>query len=46
LYPGGKAEYLKRFAVALDRSIQSGFILPADRQEILDLAAASYRGLP
>jgi hypothetical protein len=46
LYPGGKAEYLKRFAVALDRSIQSGFILSADRQEILDLAGASYRGVP
>ncbi|GGA36708.1 hypothetical protein GCM10011395_03790 [Sphingomonas psychrolutea] len=43
LYPGGKAEYLKRFSVALDRSIQARFILPADRQEILDLAAARYR---
>ena len=46
LYPGGETEYLKRFAVALDRSIRSGFILQADRQEILDLAAANYHGLP
>ena len=46
LYPGGRAEYLKRFAVALDRSIRAGFILPADRQEIVGLAGASYRGLP
>lgn len=43
LYPAGKAQYLKRFTTALDRSIRAGFILRADRQEILDLAAASYR---
>lgn len=42
LYPGGRSEYLKRFAVALDRSVQSGFILSADREEILDLAEATY----
>ena len=44
LYPGGKAEYLRHFEVALDRSIRSGFILFADRQEIFDVAAASYPG--
>lgn len=42
LYPGGAAEYLERFAAALDASITAGFILPADRAEILELAAATY----
>jgi hypothetical protein len=42
LYPGGLAEYLERFTVALDSAIKSGFILPADRAEILDIAAATY----
>jgi len=42
LYPGGAAEYLERFAAALDSVIQSGFILAADREEILQLAAATF----
>jgi hypothetical protein len=42
LYPGGPGEYLDRFTAALDTAIQSGFILPADRAEILELAAATY----
>ena len=42
LYPGGAGEYLKRFTAALDTAIQSGFILPADRAEILQLADATY----
>ncbi len=42
LYPGGAAEYLERFTVALDAAIRSGFILAADRREILELAAATY----
>ncbi len=42
LYPGGTKEYLESFTAALDRAIQSGFILPADRAEILQLAAATY----
>ncbi len=42
LYPGGPKEYLERFSAALDAAIQSGFILPTDRAEILDLAAATY----
>lgn len=42
LYPGGKAEYLKRFSAALDSTVKAGFILPEDRQEILDVAAAAY----
>lgn len=41
-YPGGKTEYLRKFRAALDKTIQSGFILPADREEILDLARLSY----
>ena len=41
LYPGGSAEYLERFTEALDRAIDSGFIVSADRSEILELAAAT-----
>jgi hypothetical protein len=42
LYPGGVADYLERFTDSLDAAIRAGFLLPADRQEILDLAAATY----
>jgi hypothetical protein len=42
LYPGGSAEYLARFTQALDEAITSGFIVAADRQEILELAAATF----
>jgi len=38
----GKADYLGRLRAALDRSIAAGFILAADRAEILALAAAMY----
>ncbi|BCO37733.1 hypothetical protein BMW24_001415 [Mycobacterium heckeshornense] len=41
LYPGGAADYLERFTAALDSAIRSGFILSADRAEILRLAAAT-----
>lgn len=44
LYPGGMAQYLERFTDALDASIRGGFILAADRAEIVDLAAATYPG--
>ncbi|MGO9931940.1 MAG: alpha/beta hydrolase domain-containing protein [Steroidobacteraceae bacterium] len=44
LYPGGKSEYLKKFQVSLDAAINAGFVLAADRQEILDLAAIAYHG--
>jgi Alpha/beta hydrolase domain len=44
LYPGGKNEYLKKFQASLDSAIKAGFILPADRKEILDLAAIAYHG--
>src|SRR6185369_13869368 len=44
LYPGVSAEYLERFTEALDRAVDSGFIVAADRGEILELAAASFPG--
>ncbi|WP_406813134.1 alpha/beta hydrolase domain-containing protein [Mycobacterium sp. M23085] len=44
LYPGGSSQYLQSFTAALDEAIGSGFILPADRAEILQLAAATYPG--
>ena len=44
LYPGGAAEYLERFTAALDSAIEAGFIVPADRSEILELAAATFPG--
>ncbi len=44
LYPGGVSDYLDGFTAALDRAIRSGFILPADRAEILRLADATYPG--
>jgi hypothetical protein len=42
LYPGGRAEYLERFEASLDATIEAGFVLAADRAEILGVAAASY----
>ncbi len=42
LYPGGSFQYLELFTAALDGAIHAGFILPADRAEILELAAAVY----
>jgi hypothetical protein len=42
LYPGGQADYLERFTASLDAAIQSGFLLAADREEILGLAAATF----
>jgi Alpha/beta hydrolase domain len=44
LYPGGKREYLNKFEASLSSAIEAGFILAADRQEILELAAIAYRG--
>jgi hypothetical protein len=42
LYPGGQEEYLERFAESLDDAIAAGFLLAADRAEILVLAAATF----
>ena len=44
LYPGGRREYLRKFEASLSAAIKAGFILAADRQEILDLAALGYPG--
>ncbi len=42
LYSGGKPEYLRLFEISLDAAINKGFLLSADRDEILQLAAAMY----
>ena len=42
LYPGGKADYLRKFTAALDSAIRAGHIAPEDRQEILAIAAINY----
>jgi hypothetical protein len=44
LYPRGRKEYLQKFTTALDAAIHAGFILRADRQEILELAALGFPG--
>jgi alpha/beta hydrolase family protein len=44
LYPGGRTDYLSRFSAALDATIEHGFILPDDREEILRLAALGFDG--
>lgn len=46
LYPGGQAEYLAKFSVALSSSIDAGFLLADDRDEILALAATAYAQAP
>ncbi len=42
LYPGGKSDYRKRFQASLDDAIRKGFLLEADRAEILELAEAAF----
>ena len=42
LYPGGHAEYLERFTTALDATIEAGFLLGEDRDEILEIARHSF----
>ena len=44
LYPGGRADYLSKFAVSLDEAIAGGFLLAEDRVEILAVAEASWPG--
>jgi hypothetical protein len=46
LYPGGRAQYLERFAAATAATVKAGFILEADEHEINALAAAMYTGSP
>lgn len=42
LYPGGKADYIAKFARALDQAIATGVILPEHRAEILFLGEESW----
>jgi hypothetical protein len=42
LFPRGKDEYLRKSAGSLDQAIAGGFLLGANRQEILDLARLSF----
>ena len=44
LYPGGLPDYLGRFEAALGGCIDAGFLLAADRGEILGVAAAAWPG--
>jgi hypothetical protein len=44
LYPGGREDYLAKFAASLDAAITAGFLLAEDRPEILALATASWPG--
>jgi hypothetical protein len=46
LYPGGKEEYLRRFAAALDQAIAAGHLLLEDSAEILAVAAINYDKAP
>lgn len=39
IYPGGVADYITQFEAATDHAIAAGHLRPADRSEILDLAA-------
>lgn len=41
LYPNGRKQYLAEFERRLDQAIASGFVLMADRDEIVALAAAA-----
>jgi hypothetical protein len=43
LYPGGRGDYLAKFAKSLDDSVKAGFILKADVPEIRELAAERYQ---
>lgn len=45
LYPGGKADYLRRFTRSLDAAIARGHLLAEDRQEILEIAAINFDAL-
>jgi hypothetical protein len=41
-YPGGRGEYAAGFLAATSRAVSAGFLLPADVDEIVALAAAAY----
>src|SRR5208282_1652787 len=42
LYPGGKKDYIARFTASLDNAIAKGFLLSADRDEIIAVASAAF----
>ena len=42
-YPLGEAQYLTQFASSLEMTIKAGFILSADREEIMGLAKFGFR---
>lgn len=42
LYPGGIEDFLIKFEKSLDKQIKAGFILDADKVEILELAKYSF----
>jgi hypothetical protein len=44
LYPTGRADYLEKFAAALNSAISNGHILVEDKAEIAALAAAMFPG--
>jgi hypothetical protein len=44
LYPGGKPDYLAKFGASLRDTIEAGFLLADDRNEILALADAAWPG--
>ena len=44
LYPGGKADYLKKVDASLANAVKAGFILPADQAEIHAIAADGWPG--
>ena len=44
LYPGGKADYVKKFDASLGAAVKGGFIESADQAEIKALAAADWPG--
>jgi hypothetical protein len=46
LYPGGRAEYRRRFDAALDDAINAGFMLAADRAENVAISDALFPGEP
>ncbi len=42
LYPGGREDYLAKFASSLEATIAAGFLLAEDQPQILALAAAAW----
>lgn len=46
LYPGGKADYLRRFRSSLELAVSRGILLAEDEQEILDIAAENFPMAP